>query len=183
MNIKKPLLWYRHITRGVYYTTALNMKSRRTGKPDTVTAFLYTGFFYCGGHFIVIYGFLRFYFPLEHIVYFLKEFVLIETYKGPIDLLMILILMFSHLLTWFCCCYKVTFEEIATEFNHTKPSNWFRFFATFTVPVLGFIAGMYAVNQERKRLGVYEFPPPKEVIASTALKTVPVYLERQTSGT
>lgn len=183
MNIKKLFLWYRHITRGVYYTTALNMKSRRTGKPDIITAFLYTGFFYCGGHFIVIYGLLRFNFPLENVISFLKDFVLIETYKGPIDLLMILLLIFSHLLTWLCCCHKVSFEEIATEFNHTKPSNWFRFFATFTVPVLGFCAGMYAVSQERKRLGVYEFPPQQEVIASTAIKALPDHLERKTSGT
>lgn len=183
MNIKTPFLWYRHITRGVYYATAINMRSRRTGKPDTISAFLYTGFLYCGGHIVVMYGFLRINFPLESIISFLKGVVFAQTYKGPIDLLLIFIFILSHLLAWVCCCRNVTFEEVAAEFNHVKPSHWFVSIATFTVPVLGFCAGMYAVSQERKRLRVFEFPPEQGVIASTAIKAVPDHLERKTSGT
>lgn len=183
MNIKTPFLWYRHITRGVYYATAINMRSRRTGKPDTISALMYTGFMYCGGHVLVAYGIARFNFSLENIISFMQGVVFVQTYKGPIDLLIVLVFILGFTLAWFCCCYKVTLDEIASEFNNVKPSHWFVSIATFTVPVLGFIAMMYAVSQERKRLGVYEIPPQQEVIASTAIKAVPDHLERKTSGT
>jgi hypothetical protein len=153
MDFRKPFLWYRHITRGVYYATALNMRSRRTGKPDTTTAMMFTGFLYCGGHVLVAYGLVRFNFPIETAISVLKSIVFFDTYKGAVDLLVVLLFALSFLLAWFCCCYKVTFEEIAIEFNHVKPSHWFRFWATFTVPILGFAAGMYAVSQERQRIG------------------------------
>ena len=186
MNIKTPFLWYRHIMRGVYYATAINMRSRRTGKPDTVTALMYTGILCCGGHLIIAYYVALFNLPIENFHTFhtwLNSFVFFNTHKGVVNLLLVLTVLFGVLLAWFCCCYKVTFEEISAEFNHVKPSHWFVSIATFTVPVLGFIAMMYAVSQERKRLGVNEFPPQQEVIASTAIKAVPDHLERKTSGT
>jgi len=182
MNIKTPFLWYRHIMRGVYYATAINMRSRRTGKPDTVTALMSTGILCCGGHLIIAYYVALFNLPIENLHYWLNSIVFFNTYKGPANLLLVLTILFGVLLAWFCCCYKVTFEEIAAEFNHVKPSHWFVSIAIFTVPVLGFCAGMYAVSQERKRLGVYELPPQQEVTASTAIKAVPDHLERKTSG-
>ncbi len=161
MDFKKPFLWYRHITRGVYYATALNMRSRRTGKPDTMTALMFTGLLYCGGHVAVAYGIILFNFPISSINNWLTGIVLFDSYKGPINLLVIISFGLSLLLAWFCCRYKVTFAEIAAEFNHVKPSHWFRFIATITVPVLGFIAAMYAISQERQRIGSFEYTIPE----------------------
>jgi hypothetical protein len=153
MDFRKPFLWYRHITRGVYYATALNMRSRRTGKPDTTTALMFTGLLYCGGHVAVAYGIILFNLPISSINNWLTGIVFIDSYKGPINFLVIISFGLSLLLAWFCCRYKVTFEEIAAEYNHVKPSHWFRFIATLTVPLLGFVAAMYAVSQERQRIG------------------------------
>lgn len=156
MVFKTPFLWYRHITRGVYYATALNMRSRKTGKPDTTTAMMFTGFLYCGGQVLVTYYVALFNLPFDFVHKWLTSIVLFETYKGPVNILLIVLFALSFFLTWLCCRYKVTFEEIAAEYNHVKPSHWFRFLATFTVPILGFAAGMYAVSQERQSIGYLE---------------------------
>lgn len=158
MIIFKPFLWYRHIARGVYYDTAISMRNRKTGVPDTVTAILYTSFAYSGLHVAVAYFFCLITFGFSEIHDYLTGIVFFGTHKGPFNLLVLLGVLTGWLIAWLCCRYCITFSEIAEEFNYKKPGLFFVFLATFSVPALGFAAGMYAVSQEHERYGLNEIP-------------------------
>lgn len=158
MNILKPFLWYRHITRGVYYDTAENMKDKNKGEPDTITAFMFTSMVYCSGHIAVLYGIAIFNLPIIAVHDYLSSVVFFGTHKGPMSLLALLTFLSGFFVCWICCRCNATYDEIAREYNYKKPGHLFSFVATLTVPALGFAALMYAVSQEHKRYGLNQIP-------------------------
>jgi hypothetical protein len=158
MNILKPFLWYRHITRGVYYDTAENMKDKNTGEPDKITAFMFTSMVYCSGHIVFAYGLFVFNFEMTELHDFLKGVIFFGTHKGPFNLLVLLNFVLGFFICWVCCRYDTNYDVIAREFNYEKPGHLFAWVATLTMPVVGFILLMYAVSQEHKRYGLNQIP-------------------------
>lgn len=145
MSILKPFLWYRHVTRGVYYATSINRGDRATGEPNTQTALMFTSLVYCGGQVVVIYYLMLFLFGFDDFHNKLGGVVIFGTHKGPFSILALLGLMLAFIVAWFMCRHNVTYEDIAKEFEHRKPSHLFTLVSTLFVPVTGIVSMIFFV--------------------------------------